>query len=237
MTTPRYALYYAPAADSPLWRFGSATLGYDAITGDDIPFAAPPGCDPDAWPALTAEPRRYGFHATLKAPFELAAGRSEAQLRAFTHNYAAGLDGVTLAGLKVTALGTFIALTPAQESPALQRFAFALVQAFEPFRAPLRPSDLERRLRHPLTPAQRAYLEAFGYPYVGDAFRFHMTLTGSLPEDRIWPAGQALKQAYAQAVPAGPVSLDRIALFRQESRESRFRLLDSFVLSPLAHAG
>lgn len=237
MTTPRYALYYAPAADSPLWRFGSATLGYDALTGEDIPFAAPPGCEPDSWPALTAEPRRYGFHATLKAPFELAAGRSEAQLRAFAHNYAAGLDGVTLPGLNVSALGSFVALTPAEESEALQRFAFALVQAFEPFRAPLGPADLERRLRHPLTPAQRAYLEAFGYPYVGDAYRFHMTLSGSLPDSRVGPVRQALKEAYARAVPAGPVRLDRIALFRQESRESRFRLLDSFVLSAMADAG
>jgi putative phosphonate metabolism protein len=235
--TTRYALYYAPASDSPLWRFGSATLGYDAVTGADVAFAVPSGCDPNAWPALTDEPRRYGFHATLKAPFELAAGRSEGQLRAFAHNYAAGLDGVRLAGLSVAALGSFVALTSSVESDALQRFAFALVQAFEPFRAPLSPADIERRLRHPLTPAQRAYLEAFGYPYVGDAFRFHMTLTGSLPADRVGPVKRALSEAYALAVPAGTVTLDRIALFKQESRESRFRLLDSFALNAYADAG
>ena len=75
MSKPRYAVYYAPAADSALWRFGSATLGYDALTGEDLPFAVPPGCDLALWPAFTEEPRRYGFHATLKAPFELADGR------------------------------------------------------------------------------------------------------------------------------------------------------------------
>lgn len=74
---PRYALYYTPAADSALWRFGSATLGYDAITGRDIAFAVPPGCEALDWQELIAEPRRYGFHATLKAPFELANGRNE----------------------------------------------------------------------------------------------------------------------------------------------------------------
>jgi hypothetical protein len=42
---------------------------------------------------------------------------------------------------------------------------------------------------------------------------------------------QALALAYAEAVPAGPVAIDRIALFRQETRESRFRLLDSVSLS------
>ncbi|WP_336810770.1 DUF1045 domain-containing protein [Bosea sp. MMO-172] len=228
MSKPRYAVYYAPAADSALWRFGSATLGYDALTGEDLPFAVPPGCDPATWPAFTGEPRRYGFHATLKAPFELADGRSEEQLRAFARNHAAGLDAVELAGLSVTALGSFVALTPAEPSEALQRFAFAAVQAFELFRAPLSEADKARRLKSPLTPAQHAYLEAYGYPYVGDAFRFHMTLTGSLPGDQAGSVKQALEIAYAAAVPAGPVRLDRFALFRQDDRAGRFRLLDSY---------
>lgn len=228
MSKPRYAVYYAPAADSALWRFGSSVLGYDALTGEDASFLVPPGCNPAAWPALTEEPRRYGFHATLKAPFELAQGRSEEHLRAFARNYAAGLEGVTLAGLSVTALGSFVALTPSVPSDDLQRFAFALVQAFEPFRAPLAEADRARRLKSPLTPAQHAYLEAYGYPYVGDAFRFHMTLTGSLPGDQIAPVKQTLEACYAAALPAGPVRLDRFALFKQSERTGRFRLLDSY---------
>lgn len=228
MSKPRYAVYYAPAADSALWRFGSSVLGYDALTGEELPFAVPPGCDPAQWPALTDEPRRYGFHATLKAPFELANGRSEEQLRAFARNYAAGLDALTLAGLSVTALGSFVALTPSESSEALQRFAFATVQAFELFRAPLSEADKARRLKSPLTPAQHAYLEAYGYPYVGDAFRFHMTLTGSLPGDQAGPMKQALETAAGVALPAGPVRVDRFALFRQDDRAGRFRLLDSY---------
>ncbi len=229
--TSRYAIYYAPQADSALWRFGSAVLGYDAITGEDVPGLVPDGCDAARWKELTAEPRRYGFHATLKAPFEIASGRSEGQLRAFAHNYAAGIERVELEGLSVTALGSFVALTPSSESRALQRFAFALVQAFEPFRAPLSEADRQRRLKSPLTPAQSAYFEAYGYPYVGDAFRFHMTLTGSLPFDAVAPVKHALAQSYALALPASPIAIDRIALFKQDDRDSRFRLLDSFMLS------
>jgi putative phosphonate metabolism protein len=229
-TAPRYALYYIPAADSALWRFGSATLGYDAIAGADIDFAVPPGCEGLDWPDVTAEPRRYGFHATLKAPFELANGRNEGALRAFARNYVAGRPPVPLAGLTVNALGRFIALTPSETSDALQRFAFDIVQAFEPFRAPLSEADLARRLQSPLTPAHRAYLEAYGYPYVGDAFRFHMTLTGSLPDGEVAPIKAALTQAHAQTVPAGPVLIDRVAIFKQESRTSRFVLLDSIPL-------
>lgn len=229
-TAPRYALYYAPAADSALWRFGSATLGYDAVTGAEIDFAVPPGCEGYDWPVVTAEPRRYGFHATLKAPFELAQGRNEGALRAFARNYVAGRPPVRLAGLSVNALGRFIALTPSEPSEDLQRFAFDIVQAFEPFRASLSPADLERRLQSPLTPAHRAYLEAYGYPYVGDAFRFHMTLTGSLPDGEVAPVKAALTQAHAQAVPAGPMLIDRVAIFKQASRSSCFVLLDSIPL-------
>lgn len=229
-TAPRYALYYAPAADSALWRFGSATLGYDAVTGADIDFAVAPGCEGLDWPEVTAEPRRYGFHATLKAPFELAPGRNEGALRAFTRNYVAGRPPVRLAGLSVNALGRFIALTPSEPSEELQRFAFDIVQAFEPFRAPLSEADLARRLQSPLTPAHRAYLEAYGYPYVGDAFRFHMTLTGSLPDEHVIPVKVGLAQAYAQALPAGPVQIDRVAIFKQQSRSSRFVLLDNIPL-------
>ena len=231
MSLPRYALYYAPSVESPLWRFGSAVLGYDAVSGANVPALVPDGCDPAHWPALTQEPRRYGFHATLKAPFELGPGRSEAQLRAFAHNYAASVEPVQLQGLTVAGLGRFVALVPAAESEALQRFAFSLVQGFEPFRAPLSEADMARRLKSPLTPAQRAYLEAYGYPYVGDAFRFHMTLTGSLPPDRVQPVCEALANAYAKQVAEGPVAIDRIALFKQETRESRFRLLESITLS------
>jgi putative phosphonate metabolism protein len=230
MSAPRYAIYYAPAPKSALWRFGSAVLGYDAASGRDLGFAVPPGRDPAGWPALTQEPRRYGFHATLKAPFTLAEGRSEGALRAFARNYVAGRPPVALAGLSVEALGRFIALIPSEPSDRLQRFAFDLVQAFEPFRAPLTPADLERRLQSPLTPAHRAYLEAYGYPYVGDAFRFHMTLTGSLPPEEVAPVRDALAQAYCAAVPAGPVTLDRIAIFKQPDRAGRFVLLDALPL-------
>jgi putative phosphonate metabolism protein len=230
LSGPRYAIYYAPAADSPLWRFGSSTLGYDAYAGEDVAFAVPPGCDAAAWPQHTAEPRRYGFHATLKAPFELAGGRSEGQLRAFAHQVAAGLAPVSLAGLAVRALGRFVALTPAAPSEALQKRAFEIVQAFEPFRAPLSAADRERRLRSPLTPAESACLEAYGYPYVGDAFRFHMTLTGALPADEMASVKAALAEAYAEVVPHGAVAIDRICLFKQDDREGRFRVLDSFIL-------
>jgi putative phosphonate metabolism protein len=228
LNTPRYAIYYAPPADGEFWRFGSSVLGYDAVTGRDIPFTIPPGCDAGTWPTLTEDPRRYGFHATLKAPFELAQGCTESDLVSFARTYASGIKGVRLSGLSVNSLGSFVALTPTAESVDLQIFALKLVQAFEPFRAPLGEADLARRLRHPLTAEQRTNLDCYGYPYVGDAFRFHMTLTGALPAEQVARVTRALTAAYTAAVSAGPVMIDRIGLFRQTTRGERFRLIEVY---------
>src|SRR5690349_17251143 len=80
---PRYAIYYVPAAGDPLYRLGAQVLGYDAFGSDTIEFPAELHRIAD-WFDVTSDPRKYGFHATLKAPFALAPGRSETDLqRAF----------------------------------------------------------------------------------------------------------------------------------------------------------
>ena len=78
--TPRYAVYFVPAAQSALYRFGASLLGYDCYTGTEIAFPQALPVPEPAWREMTQEPRRYGFHATLKAPFHLADGAGEAAL-------------------------------------------------------------------------------------------------------------------------------------------------------------
>ena len=76
----RYAIYFAAGADSALSRFGAELLGYDVYTGDEFPFPhAALHVAPD-WRDITADPRKYGFHGTLKAPMALAPGKTEAEL-------------------------------------------------------------------------------------------------------------------------------------------------------------
>ena len=150
-------------------------------------------------------------------------------MRAFARNHAAGLDAVELEGLSVTALGSFVALTPSAPSEALQRFAFSTVQAFELFRAPLSEADKARRLKSPLTPAQHAYLEAYGYPNVGDAFRFHMTLTGPLGAEERAEVLAALGPVVGPLL-AEPRSVRDICLVG-EDRHGMFHLLKRFPLA------
>ena len=227
MSPARYSIFMAPPAGSALWRFGSAVIGYDAETGLDVPL--PPGL-PDAagWRGLTSEPRRYGFHGTLKPPFRLSDGTSEIDLLVAARTFAASRVPFHLPALGVAALGAFVALVPTERSGALDRLAGDCVRAFEPFRAPLNAAERERRLRAPLTERQAASLERWGYPYVFDDFRFHMTLTGSLPAERREPVRAALAERYAGIARRPALVAASVAVFRQPSPDERFRVLERF---------
>lgn len=221
--TARYALYAAPAPDSALWRFGSSVIGYDAALALEAAFPEESLFAADDWAPLTADPRRYGFHGTLKAPFVLAEGRSEAELLDAAAAFAQRQRTFVVPRLEVSLLKAFVALVPAEPSAALDALAADCVRHFEPFRAPLSDSDRARRLAAPLTDRQRQHLDTWGYPYVFEDFRFHMTLTGALPEDRREPVRAALAALYAPL--AAPFAVDALAVFRQERREDRFTVL------------
>jgi len=227
---PRYAIYFTPEPTSGLWRFGSVVLGYDSVTGREVAPDPSLAALKAALPQTAfARPSRYGFHATLKAPFELAAGQTPQTLLSAARAFAAGYASVALDGLSVRCLGSFVALVESRRQPAVNVLAAACVRTFEPFRAPLSPADLARRQAVPLSDRHKALLAAWGYPYVLDAFRFHMTLTGALSAADLERAADALAGIYAPD--DGPVAVDAISVLEQPDRSARFRVLERFPLS------
>ncbi|MCK0197903.1 DUF1045 domain-containing protein [Ancylobacter sp. 6x-1] len=227
----RYAVYYAPAAARPLWRFGSRVIGYDAETGEDLESPPLRHFDAESWRAVTADPRRYGFHGTLKAPFRLAPGHDEAGLRASCARFAASRPRFACAGVAVSSIGRFLALRTVQPCAGIDRLAAGAVSAFDAFRAPLNEAEMEKRLRAPLTERQRDYLARWGYPYVMDEFRFHMTLTGAMDEATRSRAEDELRALFAESEADGPLIVAEIALYRQEAKPgARFRLIERFPL-------
>src|ERR1700761_4778580 len=227
---PRYAIYYAAPRGSVLDHFGTQHLGYDAWSGDEVPF--PDGLPAD-WRELTRDPRKYGFHATLKAPFALATGKSETELLAACADFAASPRPIPLIVPVVNAIGGFIAVVPAEASGELEQLAANCVRAFDAFRAPLTPEDRARRNPSRLTERQRAYLDRWGYPYVMEEFRFHMTLTGRLDSTRRSSVLDLLRERFA-ATGIDSLSVDRIALFRQDTADVRFRIIGDWALRPTA---
>ena len=214
----RYALYWLPAPGSRLDAFGQGVLGYDSVSGAAV--AHPEGLGDLA--AVTAGARIYGFHATLKAPLRLADGTTEAELVAAARHMAAAHPPVAVGALVVAPLGPFLALVPAAPPAALGLLAAECVAALDPFRAPLTEADRAKRRPDRLAPRERALLDRWGYPYVFEAFRFHMTLTDALPEaDRAaWRA--RLTAAYAASEPE-PLVIDAVCLLSQDGSEP-FRL-------------
>ncbi|WP_375463747.1 DUF1045 domain-containing protein [uncultured Methylobacterium sp.] len=214
---PRYALYYTPAPGSRLAAFGNGVVGYDSASGAAL--AAPAGLEGIA--AVTAEPRAYGFHATLRAPMRLAATATEADLDAACAGLARARAPIAVGRMRVAALGAFLALVPEAPPPDLGMLAAECVAALDPLRAPL--SEAERARRHPerLAPRGRALLDRWGYPHVFEAFRFHMTLTGPLaaPERDAWRA----RLAAAYGAGEGLV-IDALTLLRQDGA-APFRVL------------
>jgi putative phosphonate metabolism protein len=227
--TARYAIYFAPAPGSELDRFGAQLLGYDAYLGEQVPF--PDGIEPITpdWHELTRDPRKYGFHATLKAPLSLADGRTEAELLAACQAFADAPRPIPLIAPVIDSISGFVAVLPAAPSAELEKLAAQCVSQFDSFRTPLTATDRERRNPSRLTPRERDHLDRWGYPYVMEDFRFHMTLTGRLPASRREPVVAMLRSRFSETG-LTTLAIDRIALFRQENADSRFRIIEHWKL-------
>jgi putative phosphonate metabolism protein len=228
-TFPRYAIYYVAAPDTDLDRFGAQLLGYDAFSGEDLPF--PDGITqmaPD-WRDLTQDPRKYGFHATLKAPLTLAQGKTETGLVAACEAFTNTPRPIPVIRPVVDSISGFIAVVAAEPTDDLERLAADSTREFDSFRAPLTPEDRARRNPSALTPSQCDHLNRWGYPYVMEDFRFHMTLTGRLEAERRRSVLTMLRDRFSR-INLETLAIDRIALLRQESIDSRFRIIGHWQL-------
>ena len=223
----RYAIYYAPPTDHPLTAFGAAWLGWDAEAGKTRAHPRVSGL-PRAVDDITATPRKYGFHGTLKPPFRLAEGMGVADLHAAVQALTATQPSVMLDGLQVAQLGTFVALVPEGETGPLAHLAATMVEALDGFRAPLTEPEIARRRKAPLSPRQATYLARWGYPYVMEDFRFHLTLTGALAEEDAQSVAAALRGHLAPFL-GSPFWLRDVCLFG-EGQDGRFHNLRRYPL-------
>jgi putative phosphonate metabolism protein len=226
---PRYAIYFAAGADSALSRFGAELLGYDAYTGDELPFPQDALRVAPDWRDITADPRKYGFHGTLKAPMSLAPDSTEAELVAACAAFTGKARPIPTIRPVVDAISGFIAVIPAEPVDALRELAADCVREFDAFRKELTAEDRARRKPEKLSERQRDYLDRWGYPYVMEEFRFHMTLTGRLDADRRGPILAMLRERFA-GLKRDALTIDRIALFRQDDAKARFRIIGEWVL-------
>ncbi len=207
----RYAIFYTPHEEA-FATFGAAWLGWDSAKGRAKAHPTVAGVD---IAALTATPGNCGFHATLKAPFRLADGHTEAELRAALSSFAARNAAIALGSFALVTDHGFLALRPTGDPAELKNGVGRIVKDFDRFRAPLSESDIGRRRKAGLTARQDAQMLAWGYPFIFDDFHFHMTLSGALDQATLDAAKPQLAALIAPVLPPAPV-LDGITLMGQD---------------------
>jgi hypothetical protein len=213
----RYAIYFTPPADHALTRAAAAWLGRDAFDGKDRETTA------EAKQITRDSARRYGFHATLKAPFRLFAVRLEAELIETFDTFCRTHEPLTLENIDLGEVEGFYAILTSQ-TPSLAAMEQAIVETFEPFRAPLSPDEIAKRRPETLSPAERRNLEIWGYPYVLDTFFFHMTLTDRLPAE-LRAGARAMLESHFAGLLKRPLPFAGLALCVEPTPGAPFTIL------------
>ena len=226
MNFARYAIYFVPPAQSDWSRFATAWLGWDIDAGRTVDHPAIDGLDVAS---VTQVPRKYGLHATMKPPFRLREDQSLSALEDTCARLAGKFAPVSLDGLEVARLGRFLALRPVGDTRDLNALAAACVRDLDPCRAPASETEMNRRRAAGLTMEQDANLTNWGYPYVLEAFRFHITLSGRLSKPMLANVQTVLNQRLVPLLPA-PFDIRDLALVG-EAEDGRFHMLQRYALS------
>jgi putative phosphonate metabolism protein len=220
----RVAVYYAPRTDDPLSVAAANWLGRDPASGAPMPQPDIAGIDD-----VTAEPRLYGFHATLKPPMKLTTGRTWSDVVAAATALTERIAPFDLPPLSVQDVFGFLALRETAACADLQALADACVEHLDPYRAPPSEMELARRRRARLTPRQDEMLARWGYPYVFDTWFFHMTLTRRLNTAEKQIFWREAETWFAHAI-AAPRRVTDICLFVQPGPDAPFILRERLTL-------
>ena len=224
----RFAIYYVPEPSSPLGLFARNWFGYDPENGfSDRDYL---GLDPAFVERVTQKPRRYGLHATLKAPFHLAEQYKPAKLLENFRRFTRHRKSFTLGRLKLSFHGDSLVLVPESNLVHINQFASQCVLGFDDFRAPLTVKERTKRLSSGLTAHQRVMLEELGYPYVLSEFQFHITLTSSLTEEEKVLVTEAIAPSLAEVFEV-PTEIEQVTLLGDPGQGQYFQVIERLPLA------
>src|SRR6185503_351659 len=105
-------IYFTPERSDPLTVTAAAWLGRNAFGGEAGRLPAATGLTPAELSFHTASARRYGFHATLKAPFRLIQGQTVGSLERALAVFAQSAAPIAVPRLAVQRIDGCFALVP-----------------------------------------------------------------------------------------------------------------------------
>ena len=176
----RLAIYFTPHPESEIALRAAAWLGRDVYGNKSSMPIAMAGLTEQRQLELVCTPAHYGFHATIKPPFQLKQRKSIESLKLKLRQFADGWQRFVLPPLEVSFMHDFFCLRPTSPCLPLTKMAAEVTHYFDDFRKPLSNGDLEKRRQVGLSPRQELLLRTWGYPYVLEEYRFHLTLTGKV---------------------------------------------------------
>jgi putative phosphonate metabolism protein len=228
--TERYAVYYAPRATEGLAVAAGQWLGISPEGGRLRRQPLVSGFSPERLADITTDPRVYGFHGTLKAPIALIDGVNEREFVDAVGRFAVTLRAVTVPSMVLAELGSFLAMVPAERCTELQDLADRCVVEFDEYRRPAGEAELARRRASVLTARQDALLLRWGYPYVLEEWRFHLTLSGRIEDAAERAAVMAILRKRFSGFVDRPLQVRDLCVFRQAAPGRPFTVLARFRL-------
>lgn len=226
----RFALYYTPAPSTLLWQLGCSWLGRDALVDRDIPQVGCPDLPPKIMERLTAQARRYGLHATLKPPFKLHRDAKLKDLQRALQDFVSVQSPFSIGRLRLSQIMGFLCLRPENPPKELGTLASTCVKHFDGYRAALSPTELAQRNLTALKHSEKTNLLRWGYPYVLDEFRFHLTLTDPISDTSTTELLQARLNQHFDAALKAPIRIDAITLCIEPSPGAPFLFLERYLL-------
>ncbi len=214
----RYAIYYAPIENPELDLFGKCWLGWDPYKGEETTKS-----DLSKLPSfkkfsgLVLTPKQYGFHGTIKAPFRLKNKYTYSDLENKVREISKQIQSFHLDKLVIKKLGNFIALTPSKNLK-VNDVSNKFVEGLDFLRDDLSEDEIKKRHPHKLSFNQKKMLFKWGYPYVFNEFKFHLTLTGKLRIEEIDNVYKYL-QTILKSVNLRKIHFKSICIFGQKTDE------------------
>ena len=216
MNFSRYAIYYIP--EQPLFQLGSDWLGWNSLTGREIPLS-------DDQRGITKRPRKYGFHATIKPPFVLSPDHTQDDLKTEFKSFCQSTSPATGGNLTISRLGRFLAITQDHQASDVTALAAAAVTHFDKFRARLSEDAIAKRRQSKLYPQQNMLMLRWGYPYVMQEFKFHMTLTGPLKNTDIDSTDHRANAVFHDHL-GKPLGINALALLGEDENSGHFHIIE-----------
>ena len=225
----RFAIYYVPPESDYLTKFSASWFGWDAYQGIKVNYPMLRNLNYDL-KDITSKPSKYGLHGTLKAPFFLAPNRTIDELRLSLSVLSHSIKKFEIPSICLRIISGFIAIVPSTQNESMNYLAKKCLEDLDRFREIESPDILNKRRVVGLSPSEEHYLFRWGYPYVLDNFRFHLTMTTKLTSE-VSKNVLSVLNSELRVVLKAPLAISKIYLFGESKLHGRFEVIEEFSLA------